>query len=151
MLYQLKYRFDRTKVDPVSTAAANFLKDQPFFQDLDAIIPVPPSSTTRPFQPVFEIALAIGSKTDLPVYVDFIQKVKSTEPLKSIDDSKSRRAQLEGAFRVKDDSLSDKNVLLIDDLFRSGETLSEITRVLKSEGEIAKVYVLTITKTRTRR
>jgi predicted amidophosphoribosyltransferase len=42
-------------------------------------------------------------------------------------------------------------VLLFDDLYRSGETLKEITRVLMEEGQVSKVFVLTITKTRRKR
>lgn len=151
LLYQLKYCLDRIKIEPLATTAADFLKTRLFLPYLSCIIPVPPSDINRPFQPVMELALEIGKKVNLPVLTDFIQKIKETEPLKGIDDLESRRVQLKGAFRVKDKSLAGKYVLLFDDLFRSGETLREVTRVLMGEGAVSKVYVLAITKTRTKR
>jgi predicted amidophosphoribosyltransferase len=42
-------------------------------------------------------------------------------------------------------------IILFDDLYRSGETLGEITRTLMSKGKIDRVYVLTITRTRSLR
>ncbi|WP_337738617.1 ComF family protein [Agrobacterium vitis] len=41
-----------------------------------------------------------------------------------------------------------KNILLFDDVFRSGTTLNEITKVLLEQGQASSVRVLTITKTR---
>ena len=41
-----------------------------------------------------------------------------------------------------------KNVLLFDDLFRSGATLNAITGLLLRQGQAASVRVLTITRTR---
>jgi predicted amidophosphoribosyltransferase len=67
------------------------------------------------------------------------------------DDPISRKQQLQGAFRVRDRSLIGKAILLFDDIYRSGETLREATRVLYDAGQVKAVYVLVITKTRRRR
>lgn len=150
-LYQLKYRCDRSKVEPIAETAANFLKTRRIFPCLKAIIPIPPSNLTRSFQPVELMARGLGEKTNLPVLLGFLLKVKSIEPLKSIDDPISRKQQLQGAFRVRDRSLNGKSILLFDDIYRSGETLREATRVLYDEGQVGRVYVLVITKTRRRR
>ena len=150
-MYQLKDRLDRSKVEPIAEVAATFLKSRIVLPYLAAIIPVPPSNTNRPFQPVQELATRIGQKINLPVLLDYLVKVKPTEALKGIEDSVSRKQQLQGAFKVQDLSLAGKYVLVFDDLFRSGETLKAITEVLYAQGKVARVYVLTITKTRTRR
>jgi predicted amidophosphoribosyltransferase len=151
LLYQLKYKNDKSKIEPIAEIAAAFIKKRLVFPYLTAIIPVPPSKMDRPFQPVQELALKIGQKVNLPVPLDYLIKVKETEPLKSVEDLQVRKEQLKGAFKVKDNRFAGKYVLLFDDLFRSGETLSEITDVLVKEGKVSKVFVLTITKTRTRR
>jgi predicted amidophosphoribosyltransferase len=62
-----------------------------------------------------------------------------------------RKQELQGAFAVKDRSLAGKSVLVFDDLYRSGETLRAVTTALHTNGKVARVYVLTITKTRTKR
>jgi predicted amidophosphoribosyltransferase len=58
---------------------------------------------------------------------------------------------MEGAFSVSDQRYANKKVLIFDDLFRSGTTLKEITRVLYEVGKVQNVYVVTLTKTRVNR
>jgi competence protein ComFC len=152
MLYQLKYRYDRSKAEPLAEIASNFLKKQKFINQLKAIIPVPPSDLSRPFQPVTLIAQKIGKHLNLPVITDYLIKVKETSSLKNIDDSTTRKEELKDAFKVKDKRrYAGKSLLVFDDIYRSGETLTEITRVLYEEGKVKEVYVLVLTKTRTKR
>ncbi|MDP8240691.1 MAG: hypothetical protein P9X24_16505 [Candidatus Hatepunaea meridiana] len=151
LLYQLKYRRNKRKVKTITESASNFLKSQQLFPSLAAIIPVPPSEERRSFQPVKMLAIRIGKKTGLTVIDDYIIKVKKTAALKNIEELSDRKQQLEGAFKVKYDTLKGKNVLLFDDLYRSGATLNAITDILLNEGQVSDVFVLTITKTRTKR
>jgi len=151
LLNLLKYHFDKSKIEPIAETVASFLKMRLVFPYLKAIVPVPPSKLDRPFQPVQELAIKIGEKVNLPVPLDYLIKVKETEPLKDIEDTQNRKEQLKGAFKVNDNRFARKYVLLFDDLFRSGETLNEITNVLLQEDKVSKVFVLTITKTRIKR
>lgn len=151
LLYQLKYKYDKSKIEPIAEVAANFLKSRKVFPYLAAIIPVPPSELNRPFQPVQELAIRVGEKVILPVELDYLIKDKETQPIKRFEDEQSRKKQLKGAFKVMDNRFAGKYLLLFDDLFRSGETLNEITDVLLEEGKVSRVFVLTITKTRTKR
>jgi predicted amidophosphoribosyltransferase len=150
-LYQLKYRGDRSKIEPIAQAAADFLEAKTELRDIEAILPVPPSDEDRPFQPVYELARAIARRLDLLLAPGYLIKIRQTKTLKDLDDRQSRREELDGAFRVKDARLAGKPVLLFDDLYRSGETLREITHVLSSQGRVSDVFVLTITKTRTKK
>lgn len=59
--------------------------------------------------------------------------------------------KLKDAFTLADSSIANKNILLFDDIFCSGETLTAITRIIVEKGKAAKVYVLTLTKTRTKK
>ena len=147
LLYQLKYRSDPSKVESLADKAARFLDTRMFLPSLRAIIPVPPS-IERTFQPVETLAIAIGRKLNLPVASEYLIKVKRTSVLKGIDDKKDRRKELSEAFRVKDDRFADADVLVFDDLFRSGETLREVVRTLIDQGRVARVYILALTKTR---
>lgn len=151
LLYHLKYDLDRSKIEPIAEIAAGFLMSRLVFPYLAAILPVPPSDTSRPFQPVQELAIRIGQMTGLPCPLDYLTKIKSTEALKGIEDPMKRKQQLEGAFTVTDASLASKYVVVFDDIYRSGETLRAITDVLHSQGKISRVYVLTVTKTRAKR
>lgn len=80
-----------------------------------------------------------------------MKKLKSTSQIKSIEDAEKRIEILKNAFDIEDLRYKNKNILLFDDLYRSGSTLEEIAKVLKNKGKIKNVFVLTITRTRTKR
>ena len=150
-LNKLKYWKERTRVGKISEEASTFLNDYKEKWKLDLIIPIPPSDQNRLFQPVYDLAEAIGEKCNLAVDYSILKKIKSTTELKSIDDAIQRREILKGAFDIDKNALSGKNVLLFDDLYRSGETLRAVTEVLLNKGDARNVYILTITKTRSKR
>ena len=153
-LFLLKYRDHRHQIQPLADTVTNFLKseeNQWWFRYVNGIIPVPPSNINRPFQPVLELARAISIKSGIKCDEDFLTKVKETEELKNVDDAGTRSHQLEDAFSVKDNRFSGETVLVFDDLYRSGETLESICKIIKEKGHAKYIYVLTITKTRKKR
>lgn len=115
----------------------------------DYIIPIPPSKD-RDFQPVEELAKNISNLTKIPLKLNTLLKVKSTDELKGIEDINERKKILNNAFYVKPNSLNGKKIVLFDDLFRSGSTLNAATTVLKEKGNVRFIFVLTITKTRSK-
>lgn len=144
LLYKLKYQGDQTSVPTIVDTAAAFLA--PHRQKFDLLIPVPPS-TPRTIQPVLVLADGIGAAIGLPV-LNCIRTTRSTTQLKGITDPEERRKLLDGLYAVDAAHTAGKNVLLFDDLFRSGATMNAITDVLLNQGGVASVSVLTITKTR---
>ena len=115
------------------------------------ILPIPPSDTNRAFQLVIEIAQEIGQLLNLPVRTDYLTKIKQTVTLKNLPDVESKREQLQGAFVVHTQDFKDRCVLLFDDLYDSGTTLTEVTKVLYEQGCVRHVLALTLTRTRTGR
>ena len=116
---------------------------------IDAIIPVPPSMK-RCIDPVQEIAEKLYQYTEInigKIDTDYLIKTKDTTPLKNIDDPTEREEQLKDAFDVKDERYKDKSILVFDDIYRSGQTLMEITKTLLNKGNVKEVYVLVLTKT----
>jgi predicted amidophosphoribosyltransferase len=150
-LYRLKYWREQYRVDNIARPAALFLNKYKRKWQLDLIIPIPPSDTTRDFQPVYEMAKSIGRLVGLPVDFNTLRKVKSTSQQKDIDDPDTRREILKDAFNINYNALRGKNVLIFDDLYRSGETLNAVCDVVMKKGKASRVYVLTITKTRSKR
>ncbi len=147
LLYKLKYRADPSAVDSIAETAAEFLKEK-WNIDVDLIVPVPPSDTSRKRQPVLEVATAISGRTGIELCLDGVVKVKQTPQLKNVFDFKERVAALEGAFTVEKAKIQGKRVLLFDDLFRSGATMNTITECLTRDGGAEVVYALTLTRTR---
>ena len=157
LVFRVKYRNDQSKIQPIAEIAAKFVKEEfavngySILPYLDAVIPIPPSDTNRFFQPVPEIAAKIGQILDIPVISDYLIKVRETRPLKNLEEGENRREQLHGAFAIQSTPKKYRCVLLFDDIYRSGETLTEITDVLHKQGNMSHVLVLTLTQTRTKR
>lgn len=150
-LYKLKYGNDSTQIEIIAQTVADFIQSKQELKDVHAIIAAPPSNTARPIQPVSAIAAIIGTKLSIPVPTDYLQKIKQTAVLKNMSDSQNRSAELQGAFKVVDERYNGRHVLIFDDLFRSGQTLSAICEVLISQGKVGKISVVTVTATRSRR
>jgi competence protein ComFC len=143
LLYQLKYHNDQTAVDQLAEAAAGFLKT--WNPPLDAIVPVPPS-VPRISQPVIAIATALADRAHVPLWAMCLSKVKKTPQLKDIVEYDKRTEALKDAFTVAAEQTAGKNLLLFDDLFGSGATVSHIVEVMKNQGRATAVFVLTLTK-----
>ena len=110
------------------------------------LIPVPPS-TQRAVQPVTIIAKGIGVAIGLAV-VDCITTTRPTTQLKGVTEISKRQELVTGLYAVNHAHVSDKNILLFDDLFRSGTTMNAITDVLLQQGRASSVRAFTITRTR---
>lgn len=106
------------------------------------------SNQTRPFQPVTEIAKALGAARGVTVRPNLLMKTGPTPQLKNIDDASERRAMPKATLRLTSTAdLPGTRVLLVDDLFRSGDSLRAATELLVEAG-VEQVSVLTMTKTR---
>lgn len=151
LLNHLKYHQKKENIQLLADIVVDFLKTRLVTPYLSAIIPIPPSDTTRTFQPVYEIAKVVGEKLKLKVDYDYLLKIRPTSQLKSIDDPEERRKILADVFQIKDQRYSGKKVLLFDDLYRSGETMNVATQVLIDSGHVNNVYIFAITKTRSKK
>jgi predicted amidophosphoribosyltransferase len=67
--------------------------------------------------------------------------------MKDVGDFSERVAAPDNAFTVSKD-LEGKRILLIDDLFQSGATMSVVAKTLKEQGRAKAVYAIALTRTR---
>jgi len=143
-LFRVKYRADTAAAKPIIAAAVAYLWDcrQPF----DAIVPVP-HAVSRAIPTVLLLSAGIGAALKIPV-VECITRISNTTSLKDLHHPAERKAALETMYAVSPDALMGKSVLLLDDICRTGETLSVLTALLLRQAKVARVYVLTITCTR---
>lgn len=148
LLYKLKYGSDLSVIGKI----IQLLDVIGGIETLDVIIPVPSSKRNRPFQPVDEIAKALGKHRGVTVLPGYLEKQGTEQELKSVNDPDERVRLLTGAIRiVGKENISGSRVLLVDDLYRSGATLEACSNVLFQQAEIAELCVLTMTKTRSKR
>lgn len=123
------------------------------FENIDYITFVPIGTKRRKergFNQAEELANQIGKKTNIPV-IDTLEKLGSERHQAGLS-QKERQENLSGTFKLKEglSEIKDKNVLLIDDVFTTGATLSECAKVLKSDkkNKPNKVLCYTFAKTK---
>jgi len=143
LVYRLKYESDASVLPKLIEQARNLFAAHPEMSHFDVIVPVP-SSTQREISPVHEFCKALSTALTKPMQPCVI-KTRQTQPQKEMHTLPQKRDNVAGAFAVNND-INGKRVLLVDDLFDSGATLDEITRLLRKHGA-ANINVLTLTRT----
>lgn len=88
------------------------------------------------------IANQLGKELGIEV-LDILERSKNTRRLFELDE-KERKKELKNVFKISKDieNYRNKNVLLIDDIFTTGSTVNEISKLLKLNG-INEVYIFT--------
>lgn len=88
------------------------------------------------------VAEKLGEMLDIPVDSRSLLRVRNTNPQKKMS-ARGRRTNLRHAFKVKGGFVPVTAVLLIDDIYTTGNTIDCAARELKKAG-VQKVYFLTI-------
>lgn len=143
LAYRLKYQGDLSVLPALVEQATTLIADHPEIAQVDAIVPVPPS-TPRLHDPVSGFAKALAQRLGL-AFLPILIKSRQTAPQKEMRTLAQKRVNMAGAFDLIS-PVKGKHLLVLDDLYDSGTTLEEIYRLLCRSGA-AGVCVLTITRT----
>ena len=144
LTYRLKYEGDLSVVPALVEKASALCAAHPELANVEALLPVPPSQQ-RAVDPVGAVADALGDRLGLPVWPSVLVKTRHTAPQKEMHTLAQKQANVAGAFAVNGD-VRGRRLLVLDDLFDSGATLEEVSRVLQRAG-VAQLSVLTFTRT----
>ena len=142
LVYQLKYRGDRSAVVKLAEAAVDYLNSSGISQMINIILPAPPTRERR-FQPTFLIAEAIADRVGIFYSDDALVKT-STAEAKNFAGADGEDNIVSVQFQKK--FVIPCNILLIDDIFDSGKTLNACVNALRQDSNTKKVFVLTMTK-----
>ena len=144
LLSRFKYNHQYSNLYEIVSTIVFFLSQYPEMNDFETIIPVPPTKA-RIYQPTIEIGEALAKA--LNKY--FVEDVLEKDPrIESKGLSAEDKYRLSGTITQKKQAKRKHSVLLIDDLYKTGTTLSECVNVLRRDPQIDKIYVLTVTKTK---
>lgn len=114
---------------------------------LDAIVPVPlhiKRLRARGYNQSLLLARAASKELGVEVYASALKRTRHTRPQIELK-HEDRRRNVRGAFTTHGArALSGKNVLLVDDVYTTGATIAECSRVLKKAG--ARVLVATLAR-----
>ncbi len=134
-----KYKYK--KIYGLKTIIADFLKNTYIkcykYERIDYI-------DTVPGEHMKILCQALSKLIKIP-FIDNIFRIRQTPKQRGLDYFQ-RKSNIEEAFKVKDClSISGKSLLLVDDVWTTGSTLSEVSRILKNSG-VFKVYLLTLAR-----
>jgi ComF family protein len=117
--------------------------------DANLIVPVPlhaKRERERGHNQAAVLARELARVTGLELDEHVLVRRTHTERHRAGMDARARRESVAGAFEVRaPKQISGRRVLLVDDVFTTGATVSECAAVLKSAGA-AEVFVLTIAR-----
>ena len=146
----IKYKF-QNKAYLYKTFSKIILKNKKmysFLKSYDIIIPVPISkkrNKQRGYNQSCLIAKEISRSSNLKFENKCLIKQKDTIEQSRLD-KKQRKINVQGAYKIiNKEKLFNKNILLLDDIYTTGNTVEECARTLKQAGA-KKVGVLTIAK-----
>ena len=123
--------------------AAESLEDG-FFGGADALIPVPmydKKRRRRGYNQAEEFSAALSKITGVPTLLDYLKRTKNTRPMAGLTPAE-RANNLAGAFALGK-PLKFKSVILIDDIYTTGETL-DVCAGLLARGGAEQIRSLTL-------
>jgi len=143
-LYQLKYRGDWNRIEPLAEELARSIYSK--FKNVGLLIPMP-ASNMRAKQPVTELTRELGKIVGRPVFDDILVKKADGPQLKDVKTKDEKLEVLKDCFIINDkiEGIGPWNALLIDDLFDTGASLEMACAALRKYSKIKNVYVATLT------
>jgi competence protein ComFC len=147
LLYRFKYQFNQDAGVMLANLVTELINSQNLFKSSDFMLTVPPSFTSRPFDTVSFLAEKISFGTGIRWEKGVIKRRKITGQQKRIFDRELKEENVELLFALNDSQLiNDKKILLLDDLYASGATINQISRILR-QARADKISVLVLAKT----
>lgn len=141
-----KYHSKREYADFYVTEAVRLYGDRIRAQAPEVLIPVPihcAKRKQRGFNQAECLAERLGAQLGIPVDAGCLVRHKKTMPLKELG-AKERARELHGAFRIREKVAPGyRSVMLVDDIYTTGNTLEECAAVLKKAG-VQKITFLCI-------
>jgi ComF family protein len=123
-----------------------FLQNFNALRNIDLIIPIPlhPARLReREYNQSQILAAMVSGLLQKPLICDTLLRIRNTKPQVELNE-KIRVKNIQGCFSIKNgERLKAKSVLIIDDVFTTGATLSEAARVIKEYGPL-KIFALTL-------
>ena len=123
-------------------------KSVEFIKSYDIIVPVPLNKKRkkeRGYNQSELIARELSNETNIQMVKDCIIKVKNVEAQSSLN-KEERQKNIQGVYElINTKDLDGKKVLIIDDVYTTGSTINECSKVL-SKAHTSKIGALTIAK-----
>lgn len=154
LIHLLKYEQVRPAVNVLGRMLVEVIAAlEPCFGNGEMVVTPVPLHTTKLRQRGFNqselivrAALKLRAGDRLKLHPDLLERVRPTQTQTGLT-RHQRRENIRGAFAVtKLQEVAGREVLLVDDVFTTGTTVSECARILRRAGA-SKVWVATVART----
>jgi ComF family protein len=119
-------------------------------EDYDYIIPVPnhkKRDRNRGYNPLKLVVRRLSYAVNIPVETRILTKIVDNESQTRQKSVAERLKNVKGVFDISNPSgLIGKRILLVDDVFTSGATVNESSRMLIKKGKVRYVDVFTLAR-----
>lgn len=148
LIHRFKYGGKVHLARPLGLLAAESLSDFVPAGGADFIVPVPLHRRRlreRGFNQAQLLGRVLAKQWRIPLSVDNLRRIRWTEPQTGLA-ADDRRRNVRGAFRVADPSrFRERRLLLVDDVYTTGGTVTECARALKAAGA-GEVLAVTVAR-----
>lgn len=149
LIHRFKYEGDVSLARPLAHLLISPATEILALYQVELVVPVPLHPRRlreRGFNQASLLAARLGKWMRLPVGYSVLERSRWTDPQTGL--SRNQRAvNVRGAFSLNDcQSVPGKGILLVDDVFTTGATVSQCARVLR-KGGAGKILVLTVART----
>lgn len=144
-LYDFKYNNQRGQAAFYSSCICRRYGEQIKTLAIDGLVPVPVhphKRRTRGYNQAEVLAKQLEKDLHITMYPRYLGRVVDTNPQKELND-KERMKNLKSAFKIGENKIKLKRVLLIDDIYTSGATIEACTKALL-ENETEAVYYTSV-------
>jgi len=143
LLYQFKNKGNYDCLSEIMELVNPFLEEWKDLKEVDIVLPVP-STKFRNYQPTEEIAMAIADHLNISYLDSVLDNIGSTQAKNIPKSDRSMKGSIVANMRAT----REHTILLVDDLFDTGSTMSECVSVLRDDPKLKNIYVLAMTKTK---
>lgn len=144
-IYRFKYGGRQEYADFFGEQIAEYLGDFLRAVRPEGLVPIPLHADRRAkrgYNQAELLAREIGARSGLPVYSDWLVRVKNTTPQKQLS-PKERQNNLKKAFHISRNDVKLKTVIIVDDIYTTGATIDEAAKVLMQAG-VERVYFVVL-------
>ena len=145
-IHELKYRNLKAISPCLAELLADYLRSNPLPGEALVCVPLHPRRLReRGYNQSNLLTRELGRLIGLPVIEDCLIRVKQAQPQVRAVDVEERRSNVADAFACRDEKVSGKQIILIDDVCTSGATLESCAAALKNKGATS-VWGLTLAR-----
>ncbi len=144
-LYRFKYAGRAEYAGFYAKETVEVLGDTIKRLEADAFIPVPLHKSRmrkRGYNQAFEYANELSKRLQIPTNSHFVIRERNTIPLKKLS-HEQRQNNLKKAFKIAQNDVKLKTIIIIDDIYTTGATIDAISKACKEVG-VQKIFFLSI-------